>query len=78
MNNNKNIVKKIDNIVNFLIVFCLGIILGSTVMCCQIPKIIEIYNQSYINKEVSIKVNPPSYLFKKDTINNPNNTIKIE
>ena len=74
--NNKNIVKKIDNIVNFLIVFCLGILLGSAVMCCQIPKFIEIYNQSYINKELSIKVNSPYYQFKKDTIQN--NTIKIE
>lgn len=78
MNNNKNIIKKIDNIVNFLIVFCLGILLGSAVMCCQIPKIIEIYNQSYINKELRINVNPPSYLFKKDTINNLDNIIKIE
>lgn len=78
MNTNKNIVKRIDSIVNFLIIFCLGILTGSAVMCCQIPKFIEIYNQSYYNKEVIMKVNPPYYLFKKDTINNPNNTIKIE
>ena len=76
MKTKKNIVKKVDNILNFLIIFCLGILLGSAVMCCQIPKIIEVYNQSYFNKEVSIKVNPPYYQFKKDTINN--NTIKIE
>lgn len=76
MKKTKNIVKRIDSIVNFLIIFCLGILLGSAVMCCQIPKFIEVYNQSYFNKEVSIKVNPPYYQFKKDTIQN--NTIKIE
>lgn len=76
MKKTKNIVKRIDSIVNFLIIFCLGILFGSAVVCCQIPKIIEVYNHSYFNKEVSIKVNTPYYQFKKDTIQN--NTIKIE
>ena len=51
--------EKLEKILNGVIIFCIGWIAGVLITCYQIPNMIKEYND-FSNKQVVIKVNPPS------------------
>lgn len=69
--------EKLEKILKGVIIFCVGWIAGVLITCYQIPNFIKEYND-FSNKQVVVKVNPPSYLEDTPLYNNPNNTIKTE